>query len=251
MKSLIKINNHDIQVKSHKEQRVITFKDIDIVHERAEGTASRNFNQNKEHFIECEDYFTLKGDELQNFATTNFVVTNISKVRELTLITESGYLMLVKSLTDELAWKVQRELVNNYFKAKQRILNPMDTLRLQYKVLEEHEGKLTELDSKVDNLANNMPLFNIECKEIQALVRKTGIRILGGYHSKAYTNNSLRGKVYSDIQHELRREFGVCRYEAIKRCQINKAQEIISNYKAPTVLKEQIIVLNSQLNMEA
>ena len=35
-----------------------------------------------------------------------------------TLITESGYLMLVKSFTDDLAWKVQRELVNTYFRVK-------------------------------------------------------------------------------------------------------------------------------------
>ncbi|HNQ43870.1 MAG TPA: hypothetical protein PKI59_05545 [Candidatus Cloacimonadota bacterium] len=31
--------------------------------------------------------------------------------------TESGYLMLVKSLTDDLSWAVQRELVNSYFRA--------------------------------------------------------------------------------------------------------------------------------------
>jgi hypothetical protein len=41
------------------------------------------------------------------------------------LITESGYLMLVKSLQDDLAWKVQRELVNNYFRTKKvgQVLN--------------------------------------------------------------------------------------------------------------------------------
>lgn len=37
---------------------------------------------------------------------------------DVTLLTESGYLMLAKSFTDDLAWKVQRELVNNYFRAK-------------------------------------------------------------------------------------------------------------------------------------
>lgn len=37
----------------------------------------------------------------------------------LILITESGYLMLVKSFTDDLAWKVQRELVNSYFKLRE------------------------------------------------------------------------------------------------------------------------------------
>ncbi|OSM07623.1 hypothetical protein MAIT1_05002 [Magnetofaba australis IT-1] len=33
------------------------------------------------------------------------------------LLTQSGYLMLVKSFTDDLAWRVQRELVNRYFHA--------------------------------------------------------------------------------------------------------------------------------------
>ena len=36
-----------------------------------------------------------------------------------TLITESGYLMLVKSFTDDLAWQVQRQLVNSYFRVKE------------------------------------------------------------------------------------------------------------------------------------
>lgn len=34
------------------------------------------------------------------------------------LLTESGYLMIVKTFTDDLSWKVQRELVNTYFRAK-------------------------------------------------------------------------------------------------------------------------------------
>lgn len=38
----------------------------------------------------------------------------------LILITETGYLMLVKSFTDDLAWNVQRELVKNYFRAKEQ-----------------------------------------------------------------------------------------------------------------------------------
>lgn len=58
-----------------------------------------------------------------------------------------------------------------------------------------------------------MLLFQIDCKEIQELVRKKGIEILGGYKSVAYNDNSLRGKVYSDIQHQIRREFGVSSYK--------------------------------------
>ena len=36
-----------------------------------------------------------------------------------TVLTESGYLMIVKSLNDDLAWTVQRLLVNYYFRAKE------------------------------------------------------------------------------------------------------------------------------------
>ena len=46
--------------------------------------------------------------------TLGFEVPN----RGLTLITESGYLMLVKSFTDDLAWDVQRQLVNLYFRVQ-------------------------------------------------------------------------------------------------------------------------------------
>lgn len=34
------------------------------------------------------------------------------------LLTESGYLMIVKTFSDDLSWQVQRQLVNAYFKAK-------------------------------------------------------------------------------------------------------------------------------------
>ena len=37
----------------------------------------------------------------------------------LKLLTQTGYLMIVKSFTDDLSWAIQRELVNGYFAARQ------------------------------------------------------------------------------------------------------------------------------------
>lgn len=129
-------------------------------------------------------------------------------------------------------------------------LSPMEILELQFKVVKEQGEKLEEVDSKVTKLENDMPLFNVDCKELQNLVRKIGIKVLGGYKSQAYKDNSLRGRVYSDIQHQLRREFGVSRYEAIKRSQLEKAREIVSSYTAPTVLVEDIVQANNQIILE-
>lgn len=108
---VIKVNNQEIAIKEFRGQRVITFKDIDLVHERPEGTAGRNFRENKKHFIEGEDYFQRNSSE----AREEFGIIAPSG---LYLITEQGYMMLVKSFTDDLAWDVQRQLVKNYFNPK-------------------------------------------------------------------------------------------------------------------------------------
>lgn len=119
MSNIVKINNNSIQIKEFKGQRVVTFKDIDIVHQRPEGTARRNFNENKHRFIEEVDYFIRKSYEAKE-------EYKITAPNGLVLITESGYLMLVKSFTDDLAWEVQRQLVNSYFRAKSAKSLPVD-----------------------------------------------------------------------------------------------------------------------------
>lgn len=109
------INTIPLMIKEYSNRRVVTFKDIDTVHERPDGTARKRFNDNRKHFIEGEDYFVRKTDE----AAKEF---GIVAPNGLILMTETGYLMLVKSFTDDLAWRVQRDLVNTYFKAKEMVL---------------------------------------------------------------------------------------------------------------------------------
>lgn len=116
MSYLVKVNKTDLEVKVFKGQRVVTFKDIDSVHQRPCGTASRNFKTNRKHFIEDEDYFVVKPNDFQKDEIRLSGINN----RGTTFVTETGYLMLVKSFTDDLAWQVQRELVKNYFRAKEQ-----------------------------------------------------------------------------------------------------------------------------------
>ena len=60
---IVEINSKEVVVKEFRGQRVVTFKDIDRVHERPDGTARRNFNINKNHFILGEDYFVRNSFE--------------------------------------------------------------------------------------------------------------------------------------------------------------------------------------------
>ena len=112
----IMINEVPVTIKEYQGQRVVTLKDIDTVHGRADGTARKRFNDNKAHFIEGEDYFKVCASEIR----THKIMEISAKTHEdMIFITESGYLMLVKSFTDDLAWNVQRQLVKIYFRAKE------------------------------------------------------------------------------------------------------------------------------------
>ncbi|HBG7076805.1 phage antirepressor KilAC domain-containing protein [Clostridioides difficile] len=190
MNNLVLINNKELQIKEFKGERVVTFKEVDLVHERVDGTAGRNFRENKKHFIEDEDYFYLEGKELSIIKqTTNFVGSN---ARELILLTESGYLMLVKSLTDDLAWTVQRELVNNYFRVKEQQPKLPTTYKeaLQQLLIEVEEKEQLQLENqekdKVIQLQQPKVLFadavsasnnSILVGELAKLIKQNGVDI--------------------------------------------------------------------------
>ena len=112
------INNLPLKIKEYNGQRVVTFKDIDTVHNRPEGTARKRFNDNRKHFIEGEDYFKVKCSEVRPFFGQT-LPNGFNPNADIVLVTESGYLMLVKSFTDDFAWSVQRQLVKTYFRVKE------------------------------------------------------------------------------------------------------------------------------------
>ena len=243
MNRLIQIGNQQISTKEFKGQRVVTLKDIDLVHERPEGTARRNYNTNKKHLIEGEDYFVRNSSEAQN-------EFGITAPNGLVLMTEQGYLMLVKSFTDDLAWKVQRQLVNTYFKASDFMKN----LSTEMKAILMHDEKIVKIENRIDKLEFDIPLYASEADEISNHVKRKGVVILGGKKSEAYKDRNIRSKVYRDIYDQVKREFGIYSddgkpksYKALKRKYIYEAHERIDMYEAPTYLKEMIDNANAQI----
>ena len=254
---IMKINNIDLSVKEFNKLRVVTFKDIDMLHERVEGTAGRNFRDNKKHFVENEDFFFIKPADIGNNEIRRSEINNKGTY----LITESGYLMLVKSLQDDLAWKVQRELVNNYFRVKESVqarpLTTEEMLELQFKYakevkeeVKEVRNELEETNNKFDNFIEDLPLIGDEPEELQAVVRRAGTKALGGYNSPAYCDKSLSKKVYRNVWDYIKGQFNVKKYKAIKRKYLSKAIELAESYKAPFHLQEEIDLINNQSKLD-
>ena len=115
---LVKINNVELGIKEYKKERVVTAWDIAKVHKKEVNDITKNFNNNKKKFILDEDYFLVNRTEIseRKISVQDFIPNN---VKEIPLFTESGYLMLVKTFTDDLSWDIQRQLVKGYFKLKE------------------------------------------------------------------------------------------------------------------------------------
>ena len=118
MNELITINNTQVEVKEYEGIRVVTAWDIAKVHKKEVNDITKNFNNNKKKFILDEDYFLVNRTEIseRKISVQDFIPNN---VKEIPLFTESGYLMLVKTFTDDLSWEIQRQLVKGYFKLKE------------------------------------------------------------------------------------------------------------------------------------
>ncbi|MCM1509087.1 MAG: ORF6N domain-containing protein [Ruminococcus flavefaciens] len=134
------INNTPLPIREYSGQRVVTFKDIDGVHQRPDGTARKRFNDNRQYFIEGVDFFKITPSE---FRTALLGEMDMRQQNDITLVTLTGYLMIAKSLTDDLSWGVQRMLVS-YF--TDRPTGTYSELLSKYADL---ESRLNEIESKL------------------------------------------------------------------------------------------------------
>jgi len=201
----IKVDNHSrsLTIKEFKGMRVVTLKEVDELHRRPEGTARRNFNENKKHFIEGEDFFVRNSHE----AKMEF---GISAPKGLVLLSESGYLMLVKSFTDDLAWEVQRQVVNGYFRAQVTKRDALQSLmQATHNLLSSQELIVERLDEVEQKLDEQITLNSVEQRRIQKAIS-----------SKVYEIESdpeARSELFRQLHREIKDRWQVPSYKDIRR----------------------------------
>lgn len=115
MSALVTINGIALAPVEHCSTRVMTLAMMDAVHQRADGTAGRNFRENRARLVIGEDFYEV--DQPDEIRRLGFTRPQGGTPAMVLLLTETGYSMLVKSFTDDLAWEVQRQLVRSYFRS--------------------------------------------------------------------------------------------------------------------------------------
>lgn len=237
---------NDLTVTEYKNIRVLTTQQIAEAYESDVRIISNNFNRNKERYVEGKHFVCLEGEELKAFKT-NHHFDESSRINKLYLWTEKGAFLHAKSLNTDRAWEVYDRLVDEYFeKPKLPSWTMDDKIQILAQGNIELKEKIDAVNDDLQEFKRDMPLLALECQKITKAKNQKVVPILGGKNAPAYKDNSLRQLVYSDIDAQLRREFGVNTYKAIKRNQCDMAIKIINEYELPMYLKDRIDDANAQ-----
>ena len=188
----------------------------------------------------------------QNFFIESTYQNSQNKTQPCYLLTKQGCEMVANKMTGEKGILLTAEYVQAFNKMEQHIprINMSKELQAIFMIdgkAEELKIQLGEVKDEVADLKNNLPLLGVDCEELTKKVQSVATKFLG-YKTPAYNNKSMSRRLYSDIYGQLRREFGVRSYKAIKRSKLSQAINIIESYSVPIVLQDEITMLNNQVS---
>lgn len=180
-------------------------------------------------------------------------IDSAGQKRDVTVINESGLYALIFGSKLESAKRFKHWVTSEVLPAirktgsYQKPMTVEEQLRIVAKGTLEVKEEIQRVDNDLQNFKADMPLLALECQRITRAKNQKVVPLMGGKDAPAYKNKSLMHKVYSDVDAQLRREFGVNTYKAIKRSQCDLAVEIIKKYELPRCLREEIEDENSQM----
>lgn len=139
--------------------RVLTTKQLAELYGTDTRTLQYNFRYNKERYILGKHYIEVNGDELRRLKTRSEIPSSFKYAKSLYLWTEKGALLHAKSLNTDKAWEVYDYLVDFYFRAKEKIVEPEKKEIVPAEVREDTQNSKIppkDIDKKSLNIA---PMF--------------------------------------------------------------------------------------------
>lgn len=176
--------------------------------------------------------------------------------QDMTVVNESGMYSLIFGSKLESAKKFKKWVTSEVLPSIRRTgtYSVPQTIPGQIQLLAQGQVELSErvdtIQAELESLKMDLPLLPLEAEKITEAVKRKGVMVLGGKESKAYHNRGLRQRLYNNLYSNLKYNFGVRSYRAIKRSQCEAALEIIERYQPPFFLADMIANENLQGKLE-
>ena len=127
--------------------------------------------------------------------------------------------------------------------------NPYGNLSKELQAIFVIDHKQQEMDIRITKLENTMTIDYGQQNDIQALVSKKVISVLGGTDAPAYKNKTVSSKAFKEIYRWLKRKFEVNSYKNIAVKDFEIAKEIIPQWELSEELQLMIKGSNSQMRL--
>jgi hypothetical protein len=137
---------------------VVTYDQIALVHKVNSKTVRRAFNENTERFEAGKHFYRLDFTEASQLLASIEVRPSANG---LIVFTERGYLLLVKPMRNDMAWRVQEMMIDAYFRVQDaQTIPPPETALDKLAIIvgfsfKKLQGEIASVDEKVESVAQN------------------------------------------------------------------------------------------------
>lgn len=184
------------------------------------------------------------------------VTISLGREQEVWIISESGLYSLIFGSKLESAKKFKKWVTSEVLPQLRKTgsygtpklpQTPMELLELHYEAIKQVDSKVNSLEERFNDFEQSLPLLPEDADDVSKEVKKRVVEVLGGKESNAYHDKSLSQKVFMDAYRNLKGNFDVSSYKAIKRNRKGAAVQIAREYRPPLYLAEQIQAENAQM----
>ena len=153
----------ELAVLEHNAVRVLTTEQLAEAYGCDANNIKKNFNANKDRFIEGKHFYVLAGDDLRRLQVTNSDLQISSKTRHLYLWTKQGAARHSKMLGTDRAWDVFDELEESYFNPTKG-MTPEEFLLYTAQQMVEQSKAIKAANARIDKVDER--LLDVESKQM-------------------------------------------------------------------------------------
>lgn len=224
-----------------KDKKSMTAKDIANLHNQPLGKINELINRNINRFKDGVDILDLKTVIPQkDIEIFGFTQNAWNRMKNAFLVSERGYMKLLRLLEDDIAWNIYDELVDNYFNMRQSIKKPLTAVE-QIKLLPK---AVVELDDRVTNLEENQvipqPLYNTLQHRISQRVSEIAFSYGG-------VNKKQRSELFKDINGGVKRIANVSARSMLREKHYQMVMDFVNAWEPSTATRT--IIQQTALNV--
>lgn len=228
----------ELAITEYNDIRVLTTQQLAECYGTTTDTITKNFNRNRDRYVEGKHYIALEGDSKNEFLNQGQFDRGLKNAKTLYLWTEKGTFLHAKSLNTDSAWEVYDRLIETYFTVKKELIDKkqlspqlqlMNMLVENMNKAELEQKRQAEQISKVEQTVDNMkeiftqPIGDWKA-EINARVREISIKSNIDYQT-------LYNQLYGELE--------TTAHCSLKRLQENKKKRMEKAGNTKTAIKNE------------